>query len=285
MTILVTGAGGLVGGALCHLAPDAVALDHAALDIADEAAVHAALDAHKPAVVINAAAMAEVDRADDDSARAFAVNGDAVGLLARACHTRGVRLVHLSTDYVLTSAHPTDRLSETLAPDPRSTYARSKRAGEVRALAVNAVVVRIQWVYWPGGRGFFTAALRRLHQRRPVRLVTDQIGCPSPARWVARGLLRCAAGGPTGLFHLATDGETTAQQWILEAANQLGLQTDSAQPATRSDFAGAWRPQRSCLDNHRFRKTWGLPATPWQDALHRALQTTGRDWLTQHPKR
>ena len=279
MSLLVTGAGGLVGAAVARQAPEATALDHSALDITDPRAVAAALDRWRPDAVINAAARADVDGADRDPEAAFAVNDRGVGVLARACAERGVRLVHPSTDYVLTGPDRGGRLTEATPPDPRSTYARSKRAGEQRVLAHDGVVVRVQWVYHPGGRGFFTAALRRLAAGRPVRLVTDQAGVPSPADWVADGLLRCARGGPTGLFHLAPDGETTAQGWILTAARHLGLSTDGASAARREDFPGAYRPARSCLDNAAFRAHFGLEPAPWDLLLRGALDRAGRAWL------
>lgn len=278
MKLVVTGAKGLLGAALARRAPGAIALDHAALDITDPAAVAVALDRHRPDAVINAAARADVDGADRDPDTAFAVNDRAVGALAQACADRGVRLVHPSTDYVLTGP-PTGRLTEQRAPDPQSTYARSKLGGERRALAHGAVVVRIQWVYHPGGRGFFTAALRRLAAAQPVRLVTDQVGVPSPADWVADGLLRAATGTPVGLFHLAPDGETTARDWILTAARHLGLSTHSASPARRADFAGAARPARSCLDNAHFRATFGLEPARWDRLLTAALDQAGPAWL------
>ena len=276
MRLLVTGAGGLVGSAVAAAAPGAVALPRAALDITDIGAIERALDDHAPTALLNAAARADVDGADRDPAGAFAVNAEAVGHLAAACARRGVALVHLSTDYVLHGAGP---LTEAAPPDPRSTYARSKRAGEEAALAHGHTVVRIQWVYAPGGRGFFTAALRRLAAGQPVRLVTDQVGVPSPAAWVARQLLRCAGQPRPGLFHLAPDGEATAEEWVQAAARHLGLPTDSASPARRADFPGAYRPARSVLDNGRFRATWGLPPCPWEALLVEALGGVDRAWL------
>ena len=144
MSVLVFGSGGLLGQALAARA-GTVGLTHAELDIGDPAAVAAALDRFRPAAVVNAAALALVDRADREPALAWEVNAEAPGRLAHACRDRDVRLLHISTDYVLQGADvPGARLAVTDPPRPQSTYARSKRGGELAALAHDAVVVRIQ---------------------------------------------------------------------------------------------------------------------------------------------
>jgi dTDP-4-dehydrorhamnose reductase len=265
MRILVTGAGGLIGGALVGAgAEGVVGLDRAALDITDPDAVTAALDALRPDAVINAAAQANVDLADRQPERSFAVNGAAVAGLAGQCAERGIRLVHISTDYVLDC--PEQELTEALPTNPRSTYAASKLVGERAALAAGAVVVRVQWVYQPGTRGFFNLALHRLAAGEPLHLVTDQIGRPTPASLIAGGLLAAASGGPVGLFHLACTGETSAWDWIAQAARLRGLPF-TAQPTTRAALGGAWRPARSCLCSDRFAATWGIRLPDWRDAL------------------
>ncbi|MFT5681295.1 MAG: dTDP-4-dehydrorhamnose reductase [Myxococcota bacterium] len=269
MTILVTGAGGLIGSALVEAGGDGViGLPRAALDITDPDAVLAALDTHRPDAVINAAAQANVNLAETEPARSFTVNAVAVAALAARCAERGIRLVHLSTDYVFDS--PDRELTETLAPHPRSTYARGKLAGEHAAIKAGASVVRVQWVYQPGDRGFFNLALRRLAEGASLALVTDQIGRPTPASLVAKGLLLVAGGGPTGLFHLACTGETSAWDWIAAAARIRGLPLN-ATPTTRAEMGGAHRPARSCLCSDRFAEVWGLRLPDWEVALQAVM--------------
>lgn len=275
-TILVLGAGGLVGAALARQ-PSTVGLERAALDLRDPLAVARALDLYAPQAVLNAAARANVDGAERDPDDYFTTNGTAVGALARACRARGVRLVHLSTDYVLD--HASGPLTEDLPAAPRSTYARTKLLGEQLALEAGAVVVRVQWVYHSGHAGFFTRSLRALAAGQPLRLVTDQRGCPTPADLLAPALLRAARGGPTGLFHLATTGEATPWDWIAAAAQALDLPF-RASPALRADLGGAWRPARSCLDCTRFAAAFGLRLPDWETALVDALRGAGRAWLS-----
>lgn len=268
--VLVTGAGGLVGSALRDVGGSSVlGLDRASLDITDPSAVAAALDQARPAALINAAAQANVNRSDLEPAWTERVNGAAVESLAGACARRGVRFLHISTDYVLDYPDRAE-LTEDLTPNPRSTYACSKLVGERAALAHGGVVVRVQWVYQPGERGFFNLALRRLACRDPLALVVDQVGRPTPAVMVARGLLTAARGGPTGLFHLATTGETSALGWIRRAARRRGLPFGVTE-TTRAALGGAHRPARSCLNSDRFADAWDLRLPPWDHALDSVL--------------
>ena len=266
--VLVLGAGGLVGSALAR-AGGVTPLPRSALDITDADALARALDDIQPESVINAAAAARVDEAERDPERAWAVNALAPARLAALCARREIRLLHLSTDYVLDEEGP-GRAGEDCPPRPRSQYARSKLAGEVAALEAGALVVRVQWVYDPIHSGFFSRTLRALAEGTPVRLVTDQVGSPTPAELLAEALLVAARPGPVGLYHLACTGEATPMSWIGTAATLLGLPL-RAEPTTRAALGGAWRPARSLLDSARFSQDFGLTLPPWELALGQVL--------------
>ena len=264
VTLVVTGASGLVGSALTRTG-DVKGLERAVLDITDADSIERMMDVHAPSAVINAAAQAGVDRADREPDHTRKVNALAVGSLAASCSRHGVRLVHLSTDYVLDYPDE-DRLTEDLSPNPRSVYARTKHEGEQLALQHGAVVARLQWVFHPGERGFFNYALSQMRIGKRVRLVTDQIGCPTPAQSLAPILIEMARSGPAGLFHVATQGEATAWQWIEAGAEALGVNF-RADSASRSDFDGAHRPARSCLDSSKLKAAWALELPDWRTAL------------------
>ncbi len=271
--VLVTGAAGLVGSALVRTG-EVTGLDRTQLDITDPNAFREALRCYQPVAVINAAAQAGVDRADAEPDLTALVNAVAPGEMAVIAASEGVRFVHLSTDYVLDSPE-LDRLDEGVTPCPRSTYARTKLEGEQRALEEGATVVRLQWVYHPGARGFFNHALQSMRDGASVRLVTDQVGCPTPAELIAPMLVRIARSGPAGLFHLATQGEATAWEWIQAGAAASGVDFRATQ-AKRSDFDGAHRPARSVLDSTKAQQAWGLELPHWRDALRTVVAGSDR---------
>jgi dTDP-4-dehydrorhamnose reductase len=199
----------------------------------------------------------------------MAVNGTAPGVIGRACQDRGIRCVHLSTDYVL-DAPEVDWLTEDLAPNPRSTYARTKLVGERAALDADAVVVRLQWVYQPGLPGFYTRALQAMARGESVSLVTDQVGSPTTAGAIAPALIAAARGQARGLFHLACAGESTAYEWIARGAQIAGVAL-RAQKVSRAELGGAPRPARSCLQSTRFEAAFGVEMPHWEAAQSAAM--------------
>lgn len=273
MLILVTGAGGLVGSAMVRTG-EVSGFTREQLDVTDAAAIARVIDTHRPGAIINAAAQAGVDRADAEPDWTHKVNGSAPGVMAEIARDRGVRLIHLSTDYVLDSPG-VERMSEGVEPNPRSTYARSKLEGERAVLAAGGTVVRLQWVYSPQGSGFFNRALQMMANGDDLRLVTDQTGCPTPAELIAPALLTIARASTCGLFHLATQGEATAYEWIAEGARAAGIPF-AAQRAQRSDFDGAHRPQRSVLDSTKVSQTFGVHLPHWREALQTVMSSGDR---------
>ena len=264
VSVIVTGASGLVGSALLRTG-QVHGLDRRTLDITDADAVERMLDKYAPSALINAAAQAGVDRADEEPEYTRVVNALAVGALAASCSRHGVRLIHLSTDYVLDYPNE-NRLTEALSPNPKSVYAATKYEGEQLALEHGALVARLQWVFHPGRLGFFNHALNQMQAGNRVRLVTDQIGCPTPAELLAPILLQMARPGPTGVFHVATQGEATAWQWIEAGAKALDVPF-RADSASRNDFDGAHRPARSCLDSSKLKSVWSIELPDWRTAL------------------
>lgn len=270
VSILVTGAGGLVGSSLLGCS-NTLGFKRQDLDIRDRDAVARVLDTARPTAIINAAAQAKVDLAEVELKRTWQVNAEAPAQLAELANARGIRCVHLSTDYVLDSPEE-ERLSEETLPNPKSAYAKSKLAGEQEVLKAGGTVIRLQWVYQPGSGGFFNRALDSMRQGQNIRLVTDQVGCPTPAALLAPALLAIATGSATGLFHLATQGEATAYAW-LKAAAHAGDIPFTGIKAERSDFDGAYRPARSVLDSSKVEAVFGVRLPEWRTALQTVMKS------------
>lgn len=275
---MVTGAGGQLGSALTRLLTGrgaAISAHDSGLDVTDAEAVEAALappGGPVPDVLVNAAAYTHVDRCEREPERAARVNADAPRGLARLCRSRGVRLVHVSTDYVFDgdSAHPYLEQDE---PAPRSVYGRTKLAGERAVLEADPgfLVTRTSWVFGRG-RNFVAnvlgqAAACTSGETRPLRVVADQRGRPTYAADLAEGLVALVEWGCRGLYHLANQGEAT---WWDVARAALDLRGYSELPIERIRTADldlpAPRPRNSVLDCRKAAAA-GVVLRDWREAL------------------
>jgi dTDP-4-dehydrorhamnose 3,5-epimerase len=273
VTTVIVGANGQVGRALQREFPDAVALDRAALDVTDAAAVRdypwADVD-----VVLNAAAWTAVDAAEDpanlDAVRA--ANVDAVGHLARAVRMSGATLVHISSEYVFDGAFH-GPIPEDAPPHPLSVYGQSKADGDAQATAVTEhYLVRTTWVVGDGGN--FVRTMAGLADRGvSPTVVDDQIGRPTFTADLAAGIAHLLrTGAPYGTYNLTCAGEPAS--WADVAAAVFTARGRSADDVGRTStekyFAdkpqAAVRPLNSVLDLAKITATGFVPRN-WRPAL------------------
>ena len=211
LRLLVLGASGQVGHALTALHGSnmvnatVIGLTRGAADLAHPAAfsrqLRAAISAHQPTHVINAAAYTAVDRAEQEPQLAQAINAEAVEALGQTCQAAGVPVIHLSTDYVFDGRKP---LGEAHLPqdpvNPQGVYGRTKATGEKGFLAATAghpaLVFRTSWVFSSHGANFVKTMLALAQQRDELRVVNDQHGAPTSAEWIAQSLLQVCASWP-----------------------------------------------------------------------------------------
>ena len=221
-----------------------------------------------PDVVINCAAWTRVDAAEDHEEEAEAVNATGAGIVAGECAAAGVRLCHMSTDYVFDGS-ATEPIDEDAAPNPQSAYGRTKLHGEeaVRAACADHLIVRTSWVYGRHGPNFVLTMLRLAAERPEVRVVDDQHGAPTWSGHLAPAVLRLTEIAPPGTYHLTNSGVTTWHGLALAAIRARGLATEVI-PITTGEYpTPASRPAYSVLDNRRWREL-GEPRLPgWQEAL------------------
>ncbi|WP_375275672.1 dTDP-4-dehydrorhamnose reductase [Methylorubrum thiocyanatum] len=282
MDILILGGAGQVGTELQAFPwPEGVrvhAPDRQSLDITDEAAVAAALDARAYAAVINSAAYTAVDRAESEVAAAWRLNALAPAILAAETSKRTIPLVHVSTDYVF------DGSGEGFyAPDapvnPKSVYGASKAAGEMAVRSANPrhVIVRTAWVVSPHRGNFVKTMLRLANERDRLTVVDDQYGCPTSAADLAATLatiaLRMAGDerAPTGTFHSVNDGATTwcdfARAIVAGSARRGGRSVAVEGIPTAAYPTPAKRPANSRLSTQSLSDAYGLAPRPWEAAL------------------
>jgi dTDP-4-dehydrorhamnose reductase len=264
--VLLTGAAGQLGRSLQRALPPGsfVALGHADLDITEQDSVHAALDQHRPEIVINCAAYNAVDAAEGAPEEARRVNVSGPRNLARATAAAGTILMHVSTDYVF-DGETTRPYNEFDQPNPLSVYGASKLEGEEAVRQENArhCIVRTSWVYHTSGRNF-PNAMRALAARGTVRVASDVRGSPTYAPHLAAGLLELAGTGAFGTFHLAGSGGASRFELARLLFACLGLDAELI-PASAAEFhEAARRPRFSELTTARVPR---IVLPPWQEGV------------------
>ena len=281
---LVLGAAGQLGKACMDRAPEMVAAEgfsRATCDVTDDLALRRVIEEVDPHVVINASAYTALDAAVDDPESAAAVNANAPAMLGALCAQRGLRLVHISTDFVFDGRAPRP-YAPGANPSPLGVYGASKRRGEQAVLASGAshAVVRTSWVYGPGGRNFVLTMLRLMREQGRVRVVNDQIGSPTSARGLAEICWLLALNGDAGgVFHWSDAGAISWYDFacgIHDEALALGLLSAPAtiEPISTEAFpTKAQRPAYSVLDCSDTCSTLTVAQQPWRDALRDMLRS------------
>jgi len=280
--VLVTGAGGVLGGRLAallaremdvvaavHHSPVPEGLARVPLDLLEPASYAVALELARPDAVVHAAAMASPDAAEAAPERATRLNAKAPRLLARMCAGRGLRLVALSTDLVL----PGDRAlsDEDAPPGPLLHYARTKLEGEQAVLGEHpgAAVVRVALVVGRGhgARGTASESVAwALRRGQRVRLFSDQYRTPVDAESVAQAVAALLRGTQQGLFHLGGDERVSRYEMGRRLAAVQGLDAALIDEARQAE-QGVPRPADVSLDSARARRELGFAPRPLDTAL------------------
>jgi dTDP-4-dehydrorhamnose reductase len=300
MKILLLGKDGQLGWELQRaLAPlgEVIAAGHrgnaeTSIDLADPAALAAAVRTIAPHIIVNAAAYTAVDRAESDAETARAINAVAPGVLAREAAALDAWLVHYSTDYVFDGSGN----APWREPDPTgpvNVYGCTKLDGEqaVRANVAHHLILRTSWVYGMRGANFAKTMLKLAQQRDRLSVIDDQFGAPTGAELLAdltALALRSALGDAqvAGTYHAVAAGETSWYGYarhVVEYARAAGLPikvaTHAIEPVASSAFpTAARRPLNSRMDTRKLRDTFGLVLPGWRMGVERMLaELLGRE--------
>ena len=279
MKVLVVGANGQLGKEVAtqfQSKYEMLLYDRPSLDIAKYQFVESLLLDSNPAVVINAAAYTNVEKAEDDEDTAFRVNALGAQNLALACHKARAKLVHISTDYVFdgTATIPYDEFD---SPNPLSVYGKSKLWGEklVEQVGGEYYILRTSWLYGDGPN-FVRTMLKLAEQRDHLKVVTDQYGTPTYTKdlvWVIERLIQTEF---YGLYNASNQGSCSWKEFACEIFALAGKSV-RVEPVTTAEYpTKAERPQYSVMDNKLLRLRGLDVMRPWEEALQDYMEHEGQ---------
>ena len=289
MKIMITGCYGQLGNELISIlksgkseigampeelkGAEILPVDVDSLDIADCEKVKAFVLENRPDVIINCAAMTNVDGCESDYVTAFKVNAMGVRNLSMAAKETGAKLIHVSTDYVF-EGNGTRPYVEWDLVNPQSAYGASKALGEKYALTFNdkSFVVRTSWLYGYIGKNFVKTVRRVIRERGGITVVNDQRGNPTNANDLAHHLLKLALTEEYGIYHCTGEGECTWFDFAKKIAELSGF-GDVVKPCTSDEFpTPTKRPPYSSLRNLALECTIGNEMRNWEDAIEEYIK-------------
>ncbi len=279
MKVLVTGGKGLLGTCIAPVLGehfDCAVCDIDEWDITSENAGKKMLDLHRPDVLINLAAMTDVDGCEDDPELAGRVNGAGPAVLAGLCSTRRVKLIHISTDYVF-DGRKDSPYREDDEPCPQSVYGRTKLAGERRILEsdVDAAIVRAEWLYGHSGSSFVEKVTKIGLSEGRLSVVNDQRGSPTYAKDLAMPIAAVIRKNLTGIYHVSNSGWCTWYDLAKAIFSIRGMDVEVFPISSKELGRKAKRPANSVFDLTKLRRDTGIEMRGWMDAL--------KDYLSEAP--
>jgi len=287
MKILLIGKNGQVGWELRRtLAPlaEVVAVDYPEINFTDAAALRRLVADARPEVVVNAAAYTAVDKAETEKELCRQINATGPGVLAEEARKLGALIVHYSTDYIFDGTKPTPYV-ETDKPNPLGAYGESKLAGDdaVRASGADHLIFRLCWVYGARGQNFMLTMQRLAREREKVRVVRDQLGCPTWSRMIAETTalaLKQVSTHPdrsacNGDYHLAASTHTSWHGFasrIIEWMPETERKCREVEGIPTAEYpTPAKRPAYSVLNCDKLQRTFGLRLPDWESSLRQVL--------------
>jgi dTDP-4-dehydrorhamnose reductase len=244
-------------------------LDFDEIDITNPAQCRERIQALRPEVIINAAALTAVDYCESHAGEAFRVNGDGAANLAAEAAVVGAVLVHYSTDYIFDGLKDGPYLEDD-PPAPRSVYGKSKLRGEelVRAASPDHIIVRTAWLFGRHGKNFIRSIVNAARSGQQLRVVNDQRGSPTWTRDLAACTARLIEAGGRGAYHVTNSGSCTWYDLAVHALALVGVRDARIEPVATQEYPlPASRPANSVLANSRLAAEGLPPLRPWQEAV------------------
>jgi dTDP-4-dehydrorhamnose reductase len=277
MKVLVTACNGQLGVDVTeHFSKncEVAAYKDVELDITDSEKVLSVVKKDAPDVIINAAAITNVDGCETNEALANKVNAEGAQIMAQAAQSCGATLVHISTDYVFDGSS-TKPYEETDPTCPKNAYGRSKLEGERRVQNYEkSIILRTAWLYGPNGNNFVKTMLRLGAENGEVSVVTDQVGNPTSTFELIRIIDAVLKSGKFGIYHATCAGVCSWNEFAKEIFSLSGMNVKVNEVTTDQFPRPASRPAYSNLSKQKLLLECGYKATDWKDALSEYFQYT-----------
>lgn len=283
--VLVTGGDGQLGCALRALIEKMnlpfrfYFTDAGELDITDRSQIESFVVGQQIRYILNCAAYTAVDKAEEEREMAFAINTAGVENIALVAKQYGVKVIHLSTDFVFDGAStvPYDEESE---PHPLSVYGETKLKGEqlLQAAGGEWLILRTSWLYSEYGSNFVKTMLRLMRERELLTVIDDQRGSPTYATDLAEMMIHILQqsevnGWTNGLFHFSNRGQTSWYGFADAIRRVAGIENCKLVPVTTAEYpTAARRPAYSVMDLTKISNRFRVEIPTWEEALQRCLQ-------------
>ena len=281
--VLITGADGQLGYELQRTVPDGyqcIATDKDSLDITKAEKVDSFIAEHQPDVVINSAAYTAVDKAEEETELAIAINTTGAANLANACKSNSIQFIQISTDFVFDGKACTPYAVD--APtEPDGYYGKTKRDGDIKVkeiLGDDAFIIRTSWLYSAHGNNFVKTMLRFMKERDELGIIADQVGTPTWANSLAQAVWQAILKNTKGLHHWSDAGVASWYDFayaIMEEGVALGLLDKSItiNAITTADYpTPASRPCYSVLDKTTTWQALEMKSEHWRVALRQMMK-------------
>lgn len=280
-TILITGANGQLGREMRkviegEIMVEPIYTDVDELDITDAQAIDNLLSSNKVDYIVNCAAFTAVDAAESNVELCTMLNVEAPGLLARAAHKHGARLVHISTDYVF-DGNNCRPYREDDAVCPTSVYGTTKAEGERRIMEIapDSIIIRTAWLYSPHGKNFVKTMLNLGREREELRVVCDQVGTPTCALDLASVVMTFINSDQwhPGIYHFSNEGAISWYDFTIAIHRIAGITSCHVLPCMTKDYpTAASRPNYSVLDKSKIKATLGIEIPHWEESLEMCIK-------------
>jgi dTDP-4-dehydrorhamnose reductase len=280
MRVLITGANGHLGSALVQglqaKGYNVTGADIDTMDITDPEAVRQTFVAAQPELVLHCAALTAVDYCAEHPDKALEVNGFGTQAIALACQRHSAAMLYVSTNEVFNGKRARPCL-EYDQPDPINPYGYSKWMGEqiVRDLVPRHYIVRTSWLFSHGGSNFVHTVLHLAAGNQPLRVVTNEVGCPTYNRDLAKAICRLVATGSYGIYHLTNAGHVSRYAFARRVLDLGGRADTPIEPIALAEYPRASRPPEYAILRNMAAARLGITLRPWQEALAAFMESEG----------